>query len=238
MPQITIERSGCRSCSLCRDICPTKVFDLDNEETAVAARQQDCIGCASCEAICPSRCLEVTDITRQRPFYRIEENVAFVSKFLRRKPVQQELTTDDINEAIRDVSVRLTGLTDSITETMGRGQKAVGRKAGKLAAEHLPEMYEGHTMPEVLERLSHRFKGAFDFTPEINANETSITIHFQHCALTHVCQAGNTTPGQALVCSLFHEYWAGLVGAFGDKNYQVAADVSHCPCTLTLTSRD
>jgi 2-oxoglutarate ferredoxin oxidoreductase subunit delta len=238
MPQISIERSGCRSCSLCRDVCPTKVFDLDSQDTAVAARPNDCIGCTSCEAICPSRCLEVTDVTRQKPFYRIEENVAFVSKFLRRKPVQQELSSTDWQEAIRDVAVRLTGLTDSITETMGRGQKAVGRKAGKLAAEHLPEMYEGHSTKEMLTRLQHRFRGAFDFTPDVSSDGQAITIRFEHCALTHVCQAGGTTPGQALVCSLFHEYWAGLVGTFSDKNFAVAADVSRCPCSLTLSLRD
>src|SRR5512136_2851435 len=132
MPQISIDRSGCRSCSLCHDVCPTQVFDLDSEGVAVAARPANCVGCTSCESSCPSRCLEVTDVQRQRPFYRIEENVAFVAKFLRRKPVGVELSDADWKDAIRDVATRLTGLTDSITETMGRGQKAVGRKAGRL----------------------------------------------------------------------------------------------------------
>lgn len=238
MPQISIERSGCRSCSLCRDVCPTNVFDLDSHEVAVPARSSDCVGCASCEAICPSRCLEVTDIERQRPFYRIEENVAFVEKFLRRKPVQNQLSEAEWTEALRDVAVRLTGLADSITETMGRGQKAVGRKAGKLAAEHLPEMYEGKTLPEILTRLQQRFAGAFDFTAEVAPDGREIRIEFTHCAVTHVCAAGGTIPGQALVCSLFHEYWAGLVGAFDNRNFAVTANVSKCPCQLTLSIRD
>ena len=238
MPQISIERSGCRSCSLCRDVCPTNVFDLDSQAVAVAARSSDCIGCTSCESICPSRCLEVTDVSRQRPFYRIEENVAFVSKFLRRKPVQQELSQQEWLEALRDVAVRLTGLADSITETMGRGQKAVGRKAGRLAAEHLPEMYEGRGTEDVLGRLKHRFAGSFDFVPEVSPDRKQVKIRFDHCVLTHACEAGGTTPGQALICSLFHEYWAGLVGAFDDKNYSVTADISKCPCTLTLSIRD
>ncbi|MGC4068593.1 MAG: 4Fe-4S dicluster domain-containing protein [Polyangiaceae bacterium] len=238
MPQISIERSGCRSCSLCRDVCPTQVFDLDAQEVAVAARPKDCIGCTSCESICPSRCLEVTDVARQQPFYRIEENVQFVSKFLRRKPVQDEISSNAWTSAIRDVSVRLTGLTDSITETMGRGQKAVGRKAGKLAAEHLPEMYEGHTLPEVLTRLQRRFAGAFDFASEVTADGSTVSIRFEQCALRHACEAGAAEPGKALICSLFHEYWAGLVGAFGNRNFSVAADVSRCPCIVTLTSRD
>jgi hypothetical protein len=161
-----------------------------------------------------------------------------VSKFLRKKPVQDALAKDEWEGAIRDVAVRLTGLTDSITETMGRGQKAVGRKAGKLAAEHLPEMYEGHTLPEVLSRLKHRFMGAFDFASDVSADGSTVTIRFERCALRHACSAGATEPGKALVCSLFHEYWAGLVGAFGDRNFSVAADVSRCPCIVTLTSRE
>jgi 2-oxoglutarate ferredoxin oxidoreductase subunit delta len=238
MPQITIEPSGCRSCSLCHDVCPTKVFDLDTNGVAVAARPADCIGCTSCESSCPSRCLEVTDVQRQRPFYRIEENVAFVSKFLRRKPVQDTLSEDDWKRAIGDLGTRLSGLTDSITETMGRGQKAVGRKAGRLAAEHLPEMYEGRTSSEMLTRLQHRFAGAFEYSYEIPADEASITIRFKHCALVHVCEAGGTTPGHALVCSLFHEYWAGLVGTFASRNYSVGEGSLTCPCTLTLSLRD
>lgn len=238
MPQISIDRSGCRSCSLCHDVCPTQVFDLDSEGVAVAARPANCVGCTSCESSCPSRCLEVTDVQRQRPFYRIEENVAFVAKFLRRKPVGVELSDADWKDAIRDVATRLTGLTDSITETMGRGQKAVGRKAGRLAAEHMPEMYEGRSTKEILERLQHRFRGAFDFSFEIAGDERTIQIRFEHCALVHVCEAGGTKPGQALICSLFHEYWAGLVGAFADRNYSVGEGSSTCPCTLTLTLRD
>jgi hypothetical protein len=177
-------------------------------------------------------------VQRQRPFYRIEENVAFVAKFLRRKPVQAELTEADWQEAIKDVAVRLTGLTDSITETMGRGQKAVGRKAGRLAAEHMPEMYEGRTIAEVLARLQQRFRGSFDFSYELADGDATIRIRFEHCALVHVCAAGGTKAGEALVCSLFHEYWAGLVGSFAGRNYAVGESGSTCPCTLTLTVRD
>lgn len=211
---------------------------MDAQGVAVAARPANCIGCTSCESTCPSRCLEVSDVARQKPFYRIEENVAFVAKFLRKKPVQEALGPDDWSGAMRDVATRLTGLADSITETMGRGQKAVGRKAGRLAAEHMPEMYEGRSTPEILNRLQKRFEGAFAFTYEVAPGESTVKLQFGHCALVHVCEAGGTTPGKALVCSLFHEYWAGLVGAFANRNYSVGEGSSSCPCTLTLALRD
>jgi hypothetical protein len=102
----------------------------------------------------------------------------------------------------------------------------------------MPEMYEGRSTKEILVRLQHRFRGAFDFSFEIASDERTIQIRFEHCALVHVCEAGGTKPGQALICSLFHEYWAGLVGAFADRNYSVGEGSSTCPCTLTLTLRD
>ena len=29
MPTITIEKAGCRECSLCQEVCPVAVFDMD-----------------------------------------------------------------------------------------------------------------------------------------------------------------------------------------------------------------
>ncbi len=114
MPTLTIERQGCRSCSLCRDICPTEVFDLDEQQVAVAARPGDCIGCTSCEYVCPSRCLRVADVARQRPFYRIEQNVNLVSRFLRAEPLDVALSEAGWAEAQSDVATRLRRLAASI----------------------------------------------------------------------------------------------------------------------------
>jgi hypothetical protein len=182
--------------------------------------------------------VEVTDVQKQRPFYRIEENVAFVGKFLRAKPVAEQISEAEWDEALRDVAVRLDGLAESIVETMGRGQKAVGRKAGRLSAEHLPEMYEGHGLEEVIVRLAHRLRGAFDFRHQISADGNTIAIEMTHCALVSVCKQAGRTANSAVICQLFHEYIAGLLGAFVDRNYTVSTDPGKCPCTMTLTIRE
>ena len=71
MPTVHIEEAGCRDCSLCVEICPTKVFEEDaGKKLAKVVRQDDCIGCTSCVYLCPSRCLSVTDAVLQRPFHR------------------------------------------------------------------------------------------------------------------------------------------------------------------------
>ena len=239
MPTITIENRGCRYCSLCHDVCPTKVFDLDEAQAlAVVARESDCIGCLSCEYICPSRCLSVADIDRQRPFHRVDADASFVARFLQHTPVTSALSPADVAEALTDVAVRLGALADSVTETMGRGQRAVGRRAGKLAAAHLPEMYEGRNLEEILARLHHRFRASFTFRAETRENGASIAVHFDKCALEPVVSKLGQPIGKAVLCTLFHEYWAGILSEFAGQQYALDAPNGGSACSLQLRLRD
>jgi len=237
MPTVTIDEVGCRDCTLCVEICPTKVFEDDaGKGIAKVVRKDDCIGCTSCVYICPSRCITVKDYEEQRPFFRIEENAAIVSKFLQRMPAAKVLTEADYKEALKDVFVRVKALGDSVTETMGRGQKAVGRKAGQLAASHLPEMYEGKDLADVLAKMKHRFANSFDFDATIGG-DGSITMKFPKCAFGAVVTETGDKIGEAVLCHLFHEYWAGLVGAFTSKNYNIEMVSTGNTCTMKLTVR-
>jgi NAD-dependent dihydropyrimidine dehydrogenase PreA subunit len=238
MPTITIDESGCRACNLCVEICPTDVLAMDDAgQVAKVVRQDDCIGCTSCKYLCPSRCLDVGDYSPQRPFFRIEENERIIERFLQKKPVGQELTQDDWAEALRDVSVRLKSLADSVTETMGRGQKAAGRKAGQLAAAHLPEMYEDTSLDAVLTRMSHRFKRSFTFEHSLADGGKEITLKFAHCALNKLVTDNGEKIGDSLMCQLFHEYWAGLLGAFVNNSYSIKMEETGDTCTMKLLAR-
>lgn len=238
MAKVAIDSTGCRACSLCVDICPTDVFTMNEaSELAEVSREDDCIGCTSCMYLCPSRCLDVTEHGNQRPFFRIEQNKQLVQKFLQHKPAEQELGLEDWQEAMRDVSVRLQALGQSVTETMGRGQRAVGRKAGQLAATHLPEMYEGRSVEEVLQRMRARFQHSFDFEPSVAEGGAEITFKFSSCALSALVRESGEQEGDALLCGLFHEYWAGLVGAFTDNSYKIEMKETGGQCTMVLTSR-
>ena len=222
MPNIAIDDGGCRACSLCVEVCPVDVLEMDDaQELAKVKKEDDCIGCTSCVYLCPSRCIEVTDIQPQRPFYRIEQNAALIEKFLQKKSARAQLEDADYDEALKDVHVRLHALSDAASETMGRGQKAAGRKAGALAATHLPELYEGRDMTEVVELLRARFEQAFSFSSHVAGGDDSISVDFDHCALQGVVEAQGEKVGEARLCVLFHEYWAGLLGEFSDKRYMV-----------------
>ncbi len=238
MPTITIEEAGCRGCDLCVEICPTDVLELEaSKQVAKVARPDDCIGCASCMYMCPSRCLTVTEHVEQRPFHRIEQNAALIARFLQTQPVSAALTENDYQEALRDVHVRLRALGDAVTETMGRGQKAVGRAAGTMAASHLPEMYENPALPVLLSRLHERFARTFEFEPSVVGDGTEIVMRVPCCAFRGVVQGQKDGVGANVLCTLFHEYWAGLLGAFTGKNYTVDMLETGAQCTMKLQMR-
>jgi hypothetical protein len=179
----------------------------------------------------------VEGAVEQRPFYRIEQNAALVSRFLQHAPAASVLTDADYEEALRDVSVRLAALGDAVTETMGRGQKAVGRAAGTLAAGHLPEMYEEATLSGVLDRLTVRFAQVFQFEYQIQGDGKDVVFSVSKCAFRRVVTEHKDTVGASVLCTLFHEYTAGLVCAFTNRNYGVEMKETGAHCTMVLQSR-
>jgi ferredoxin len=238
MPTISIQEAGCRDCNLCIDTCPTDVLERDaTRRVATVARPDDCIGCTSCAYICPSRCLSVEGHVEQRPFHRIEQNSALVSRFLQKQPALTLLAESDYEEALRDVRVRLRALGDAVTETMGRGQKAVGRAAGTLAAAHLPEMYEETTLDALLARLTVHFAQVFHFTTTVSGGGSEIVMSVSRCAFHRVVEGHKDPVGNNVLCTLFHETMAGLVSAFTNKNYGVEMKETGAHCTMILQLR-
>jgi len=238
MPTVAIEEAGCRDCGLCVEICPTEVFEEDGpKKLAKVVRQEDCIGCTSCVYLCPSRCVSVTAEKPQRPFHRLESNAALVSRFLQQVPATQQLGQADYDEALKDTHVRLQALADALKEIMGRGQRAVGRSAGMLAAAHLPEMYEATELGALLAGLRRRFLHAFDFEAQLDPDSHSATLTFPACAMHKLVAAQGGTVGSANLCELFHEYFAGLLSAFSGKNYSAATVGTVGQCTIKFQIR-
>jgi 2-oxoglutarate ferredoxin oxidoreductase subunit delta len=238
MPMVHIEEAGCRDCGLCVSICPTQVFEEDVPKRLTrVVRQDDCIGCTSCVYLCPSRCLTVVSDSRQRPFHRMESNAALVARFLQQVPAVEQLGQADYDEALRDTHVRLNALADALKEIMGRGQRAVGRSAGTLAAAHMPEMYEATELTQLLAGLRRRFAHAFAFDAQVEAESQSATLTFPACAMHKVLAAKGGPAGSANLCELFHEYFAGLMSAFSGKSYAAATIGTVGQCTIKFQIR-
>lgn len=237
MPTVHIEESGCRDCSLCVEICPTKVFEEEaGKKLAKVVRQDDCIGCTSCVYLCPSHCVSVTDTKLQRPFHRLDTDATLISRFLQQVPATDQLTAEDYNEALSDSQVRMKALSAALKEIMGRGYKAVGRSAGNLAASHMPEMYEATALKDLIAGLRKRFANAFEFDAKLE-DDGAVTLTFPACALHKVVSSQGEVVGSATLCELFHEYFAGLMSAFSGKNYSVATLGTVGQCTIKFQIR-
>lgn len=233
MPTVTIEEHGCRGCSLCVDTCPVQVFEQSADgELARVAHAERCIGCLTCVYACPSQCVEVGGYLRLRPFHRVEQQAALVRRFLQEQPVSDAGTDAELEEAWRDVSARLFALSDTVGETIGKGYRAVARRAGVMAAEHLPEMYEATSLDEVLAALRRRFANSFSFDYTLDGNRAALT--FKPCGLCRVVEGAGQKVGDAELCQMFHEYWVGLVSTFAGTRYRCQVPVAGKTCQMEL----
>ena len=233
MAKIAVAEKGCRGCSLCGDICPVKLFEFcDGQDYPSVVRQEDCIGCFSCAYICPSKCIEVSDVEMLRPFHRIEGNAALIEKFLQEKKAAGNLAEQDLEEAYGDVSARLVALSGTIMELLGSGYKVVGRQAGTLAAAHLPEVYDEKGLDHVLSGMQRLFRESFVFDYSVSGQDVSVT--FNPCGLCPIVEGAGWKVGEAVLCNVFHEFWAGLLSAFAGKPYRYQVPAAGTACKMVL----
>lgn len=238
MPDVKILDKGCRGCTLCVDICPVYVFDFDEQhDLAQVVCAEDCIGCLSCTYLCPSQCIVVSDIEMVRPFHRIEENVALVEQFLQTQTAAQALTEEELDGAYKEVGILSTAFAEAITEILGRGHKSVGRRAGTVAAAHLPEMYEEKGMDDLLRRMRARFGSSFDFDYTLSENG-AIDLNVSPCGLLQAIQNAGETPGESDLCLLFHEYWVGLISSFTGRPHSYELLHAGDKCSMTVQPLD
>jgi NAD-dependent dihydropyrimidine dehydrogenase PreA subunit len=233
MAKIAVAEKGCRGCTLCGEICPVKLFEFhEGQDYPAVVRQEDCIGCLSCFYICPSRCIEVSDVETLRPFHRIEGHAALVEKFLQEKLAVRSLAPADLDEAYKDVSARLVALSGTIVELLGTGYKAVGRQSGTLAAAHLPEVYDEKGLEHVLSGMQRLFRGAFAFDYSVAGEKVELTFH--PCGLCQIVEGEGWKVGDAVLCSVFHEFWVGLLSAFAGKPYRYQVPAAGASCKMEL----
>lgn len=242
MPKVEIKTGGCRGCSMCVERCPVDVFEQVKSSAtanliATVSRPDDCMGCFACYYICPSQCIDISEVEIQRPFYRFDDNIPFVERFLGIGKKSESLTQEEWEEAYHDVSMTLVSLARAIESIVGRGIGAVGRRAGIAAAQHIPEVFEEEELAKRLERLQQRFRHSFDFSFDIKNGEIQFT--FMPCSLFKIVEdkMPQEKIGETALCRLFHEFLAGLIRAYDDSNYRcisVTVEPSDKKCLLAL----
>lgn len=59
--EVRIDKNLCKNCFICLNVCPKKVFDLDDKYEVYIKNQDECIGCKLCENLCPDFAIEVKE---------------------------------------------------------------------------------------------------------------------------------------------------------------------------------
>jgi NAD-dependent dihydropyrimidine dehydrogenase PreA subunit len=233
MAEVKIEEQGCRGCTLCSDICPVDVFEFDSSTNeAKVVNTENCIGCLSCAYLCPSSCIEIKDVKMVYPFHRIDHGVRLVNKFLQTESLDRSIPEELLVAAEKEVGLLLTAMSDSINEILGRGHKSAGRRAGALAAAHLPELYSQSGLEDVLGKMQKKFGASFKFKYEITGDMVTFTA--APCGLLSALEHAGQNPGKSELCTLFHEYWAGLVSAFTGVKYICETASAGSQCVVKL----
>ena len=58
--RVEIDADKCTGDEECVKVCPTGVFEMQDEK-AVVINEDECLGCESCIEVCPSGALTVTE---------------------------------------------------------------------------------------------------------------------------------------------------------------------------------
>ncbi|HMM38651.1 MULTISPECIES: ferredoxin [Desulfovibrio] len=58
--KITVDEDKCIGCGSCVDICPSEVYELQNEKAAVV-NLEECVGCESCVESCEQGAITVEE---------------------------------------------------------------------------------------------------------------------------------------------------------------------------------
>lgn len=68
MPKLIINYDKCKGCSMCVNVCPKKILEIDNQKLnqkgyhPVEIIDRDaCISCAMCATMCPDNIITIED---------------------------------------------------------------------------------------------------------------------------------------------------------------------------------
>ncbi|MFQ6050840.1 MAG: ferredoxin family protein [Candidatus Hydrothermarchaeota archaeon] len=69
MPEIFIDKDLCKKCNICVDICPTTVFEKNEDDVPDIKRKEDCIICLNCIDRCPAEAIDFNETVEVKVYY-------------------------------------------------------------------------------------------------------------------------------------------------------------------------
>jgi NAD-dependent dihydropyrimidine dehydrogenase PreA subunit len=55
-----VDESKCSGCGNCVDVCPSEVFEMENDKSKVV-RPEECVECETCVSECPEEAIKLVD---------------------------------------------------------------------------------------------------------------------------------------------------------------------------------
>lgn len=55
-----VDESKCTGCGNCVDVCPSEVFEMQDEKSKVV-RPEECVECETCVSECPEEAIKLED---------------------------------------------------------------------------------------------------------------------------------------------------------------------------------
>jgi ferredoxin len=206
---IHVDDNACVGCSLCADVCPTKVFEF-NESKALpeVKKPRECFGCLSCSEICPASALVHTDAVLSQSYYHDPLALKLSAKLGLtlhgiNAPTENEQA---LKEALGDLEIRLLSVAAVLKQTLGQSLPAIGTQAGKSLASQLPRYQQPKSIEEALLIAHETLAPAWNIGHEISENK--LTLRIKDCFVREVCVKSSMELGGDL-CVLFYGYFAG-----------------------------
>jgi ferredoxin len=236
MVTIAVDEKACVGCSLCVDICVTKVFNYDEaKQLPVVSQPAECFGCLSCSEICPADALRHEGVPQTECFYHDPEALALAAR-MAGSGWTAPLTPDDPamqDRAMRDLGVRLLSVAAVFKQTLGNSLPAVGTIAGRTLAGQLPRYRVPKDMAEALVLAREQFAPAWELTFR-QAAPDQLTVEVGACFVRDLCAQEKLEIGGEL-CILFYNYLAGYLSKMGGARPKlVSADRGAAKCAYEV----
>ena len=205
---IRIDEDACVGCSLCAEVCPTKVLDF-NESTMVPEikKPAECFGCLSCSEICPATALRHGNARLAQSFYHDPAALRLAGLLGQEPRLFNAPTGDDaaLKSAEADLGIRLLSVAAVLRQTLGQSLAAIGTQAGRSLAAQLPRYQPPASLDEALKLTQDTFAPAWDL--QFERKDAVLTLKVKSCFIRELCQKDGAPTGGDL-CVLFYGYLA------------------------------
>jgi L-aspartate semialdehyde sulfurtransferase ferredoxin len=208
---IHVDETSCVGCSLCAEVCPTKVFTFnDSKAIPEVNKAAECFGCLSCSEICPATAIDHKDIALSESYYHDPAALAFagmlgVQPRSFNTPIHDEAA---LAAAESDLGIRLLSVAAVLKQTLGQSLAAIGTQAGRLLAGQLPRYQPPASLDEALQLTRATFAPAWEFASTVQ--DDKLTLRVGSCFVRELCQQKHMELGGDL-CVLFYGYLAGYL---------------------------